>query len=370
MIKGLHGRLAISFFIATSSILVIASVIIMFEIHYHFEMAQRETSGSQDLNTINFHLEKAMLSSILWTSIGSLILVFIVSYFVAKKLSNPLVQMRHAAERMATGDWKTRIHMKNKDEISELAGSFNDLAQQLEKQEILRKNMTADIAHELRTPLATLKSHMEAFEDGIWDPTRERLGSCTEEINRLIHLISDLGQLNNMDSPEFELHLERVSIENVITQSMDAVHSAFIRKNITLAREVLKDASMYIDQERMIQVLINLLMNALKYTPPGGKVTVTAEKKNRSILIAVNDNGAGMNEESIKRAFERFYRGDPSRNRRSGGSGIGLAIVKRLVEAHGGQVWIDSKFKIGTTVYVQLPLSDHEGHSESFTSSS
>ncbi|MCF6411753.1 sensor histidine kinase [Pseudalkalibacillus salsuginis] len=366
MIKGLQRRLAISFFIATSSILVIASLIIMFEIHYHFEMAQKETSGSHHLHTINFHLEKAMLSSIVWTFIGSLFLVFIVSYFVAKKLSNPLVQMRHAAERMANGHWETRIHMKNKDEISELADSFNHLAQQLEKQDRLRKNMTADIAHELRTPLATLKSHMEAFEDGIWDPTRERLGSCTEEINRLIHLVSDLEQLNSMEAPEFELHLERVPIENVINQSMDAVYSAFIRKDITLSKERIKDVCVYMDQQRMIQVLINLLMNGLKYTPPGGKVTVTTEEKGRSILIAVRDNGSGMNDESIERAFERFYREDPSRNRQSGGSGIGLAIVKRLVEAHGGQVGIDSKLKDGTTVYVQLPISDQD----SFTSSS
>ncbi|WP_221569065.1 cell wall metabolism sensor histidine kinase WalK [Alkalihalobacillus sp. TS-13] len=360
MIKGLHGRLAISFIIVTSTILVIASIIIMFEIHYHFEMAKSETSGSHNLNTYNLHLEKAMLESILWTSIGALVPVFIVSYFVAKRLADPLIKMRYAAERMAKGDWNTRIHMKNNDEISELADSFNDLARQLQKQETLRKNMTADIAHELRTPLATLKSHMEAFEDDVWKPTRERLGSCTEEIDRLIHLVDDLEQLNTMESPEFKLKLEQVNIDQVVTQSIESVHSAFLRKNITLVKGSIHRSKVIIDQERMIQVVINLLTNALKYTPSGGRVTVTVEKKDHSILLSVIDNGIGMSKETVDRVFERFYREDASRNRKSGGSGIGLAIVKRLVEAHSGQVWIHSKKNVGTSVYVQLPIFRQE----------
>jgi signal transduction histidine kinase len=355
VIKGLHARLAMSFIIIASTVLVIASIVIMVEIHYHFQMFQSESSNNNPIDVLSFHLEKAMLESIFWTAIGAILIVFIISYFVARKLSNPLIQMRHVAEQMSQGKWETRIHANGNDEISDLAKSFNDLAEQLQNQEVLRKNMTADIAHELRTPLATLKSHMEAFEDGIWEPTPSRLNSCTEEINRLINLISDLEQLNNLESPDFKLRLKSGDFRDVVIQSVDSVKGAFVQKNIQL--EISKNDALTIclDQERMVQVLINLLTNALKYTNSGGKVTVSVELTDQGLLALVRDNGMGIKEENLLKVFERLYREDPSRSRSSGGSGIGLAVVKRLVEAHKGRVWIQSKENEGTTVFVLLP---------------
>ncbi|AJS58438.1 sensor histidine kinase [Paenibacillus sp. IHBB 10380] len=355
MIKGLHARLATSFIIIASTVLVIASIVIMLEIHYHFQMFQSESSITNKMNVINYHLERAMLESILWTALGAIMFVFIVSYFVAKKISQPLIQMRQVAERMSKGKWDARIHVDGNDEISELATSFNHLAHQLQQQEVVRRNMSADIAHELRTPLATLKSHMEAFEDGIWEPTPSRLNSCTEEINRLIHLISDLEQLNNLESPDFKIRLKNGDFKDVVTQSVDSVKEAFIQKNIKLEISDIEHTILYMDQERMVQVLINLLTNSLKYTNSGGKVSVSFKTRDQVLLVLVKDNGVGMKEENLLKVFDRLYREDPSRSRSSGGSGIGLAIVKRLVEAHKEQVWIDSKENEGTTVFVQLP---------------
>jgi signal transduction histidine kinase len=241
------------------------------------------------------------------------------------------------------------------DEISELANSFNNLAYQLQQQEIVRKNMTADIAHELRTPLATLKSHMEAFEDGIWEPIPSRLNSCTEEINRLIHLIGDLEQLTNIESPDYKLSLKEGDFKEVVFQSVEAVKGAFAQKNIELEIGNIDNSIIFMDQERMVQVIINLLSNALKYTNSGGRVIVSVMTKDKKLLVSIKDNGIGVKKKNLHRVFERLYREDPSRSRSSGGSGIGLAIVKRIVEAHKGRVWIDSIKNEGTTVFLELP---------------
>ncbi|MBM7692455.1 signal transduction histidine kinase [Peribacillus deserti] len=355
MRKGLHARLALIFTLIASAVLILTSIIYALEIHYHFTMFQHESATIQHLDPLSSHLERAMLESILFTAIAAIILVFIVSYFVAKRLSNPLLQMREAAEKMTKGQWKTRVKISGNDELSELGHSLNQLALELENQEIARKNMTADIAHELRKPLTTLKSHMEAFEDGIWEPTLERIKDCTEEINRLIHLIQDLEQLNTIESPEFRMNFKENNLGGVIKHCIVSVTSAYLQKNVDVQANSSDNLNFPFDEERMKQILFNLLSNSLKYTPAGGLVRVSAENKGDHVLISVKDNGTGMRKKSLEKVFDRFYREDRSRSRDTGGSGIGLTIVRRLVEAHQGTVWIESTEGMGTIVYIQLP---------------
>lgn len=355
MKKGLHARLALSFTLTTTSVLILSSIVYALEIHYHFKMFQHESSLNQKMDPLSSHLERAMLESIFFTAAGAIILVIIISYFVAKKLSGPLLQMRRAAEKMTKGDWATRIHITGNDEVSELGTSLNLLALELERQEKIRKSMTADIAHELRTPLATLKSHMEAFEDGIWEPTPERIRGCTEEINRLIHLIHDLEQLNTIESPDFRMNFLQHDLKQTIENCIESVRGAFLQKNIMLDTKLSGGLDFPFDEERMKQVFFNLLSNSLKYTPSGGLVIVSAIEEKKSVLLVVEDSGSGIKTDSQSKVFNRFYREDSSRSRNTGGSGIGLAIVKRLVEAHHGEVWIESQLGKGTSVFVRLP---------------
>ncbi|KZE67139.1 hypothetical protein AWM68_04580 [Fictibacillus phosphorivorans] len=354
MFKGLHAKLTLIFIFAASSIVLIAGLIIMFEVHYHITMFQRDVPEFQSIQPLTHHFEKALLSSVLWTSIGAIILVCMISYVVAKNLSRPLVEMREAAEKMAKGKLEVRIETLGNDELNDLGNSLNLLASKLQLQETSRKNMTSDIAHELRTPLATIKSHLEAFEDGVFLPTSDRIHSLKEEIERLISLVQDLEHLTAMEAPEFSLNKKEANLNTIITKSMDAVAGAFVQKNVTLHSELQCNIELSIDSKRIAQVLINLLSNALTYTPAGGKVNISTKTDNDSIFLSVKDTGIGIPKEEIEQVFERFYRGEKSRSREHGGSGIGLTIVKRIVQAHGGEIWINSESGTGTEVKIKF----------------
>jgi signal transduction histidine kinase len=262
--------------------------------------------------------------------------------------------MRKAAEKMAKGELGVRVKTLGNDELNELGLSLNQLASQLQLQETSRKNMTSDIAHELRTPLATIKSHLEAMEDGIFDPTTERIHSLKEEIERLILLVQDLEHLTAMESPEFVLDKKKENLSHIINKSLDAVSGSYVKKGVQLTKSLDESIELTLDAKRITQVLVNLLSNALTYTPPKGTVMVSTKADSDTVLVTVKDTGKGIPEEELKQVFERFYRSEKSRNRDFGGSGIGLTIVKRIVEAHGGQIWIESELGKGTKVHIQF----------------
>ncbi|MBH0162669.1 sensor histidine kinase [Fictibacillus sp. 26RED30] len=350
MFKGLHARLTIIFILAASSILIIAGLIIMYEVHFHFTMFQKDVPEFNSIEPLTHHFEKALLSSVLWTSLGAILLVCIISYFVAKNLSRPMVEMRKAAEKMAKGELQVRVKSLGDDELNDLGNSLNQLAAKLQLQENYRKNMTSDIAHELRTPLATIKSHLEAFEDGVFEPTTARIQSLTGEIDRLITIVQDLEYLTAMEAPEFSLNKKPQQLNHILIKSVDAVSGAFVQNGILLRSELNSDIEINMDAKRMSQVFMNLFSNALRYTPRGGEVTVVTHVDGESVLITIRDTGIGIPEEESKHVFERFYRGEKSRNREHGGSGIGLTIVKRIVEAHEGQIWVNGEYKQGTEV--------------------
>lgn len=353
----LHARLTVIFTLMATLILALASIIVVLEVHYHFEMFKMDVPNFAAFKPLVLHFERAVLGSILWTSLGVFLLVCLLSYVVARKLSRPLVDMRKAAEEMTKGDLKIRVHTKGNDELQELAHSLNRLASQLEEQELARVNMTSDIAHELRTPLTTLKSHIEAMVDGVFEITTERLHSFREEIERLISLVEDLEQLTAYEAPDFSLTKEREDIGKVIQQSIDTIKESFNRKGVEL---YFKECSCYLpfDRNRLIQVFLNVLTNALKFTPKGGTVTVETQIGKEDIQIIIKDTGIGMGTDEANRVFERFYRTEKSRNRRYGGSGIGLTIAKQLIDAHQGNIWIESMPGKGSCVYIALPLQE------------
>lgn len=295
---------------------------------------------------------KSVGHSTLWITVAALL----VSLVVARRLTSPLILMTNVARKMQGGDLKQRIPLTRvEDELDHLSQALNHLAESLENQERLRKTLTADVAHELRTPLATLRSHLEAFQDGVWEPTPERLQACYDELMRLVRLVGDLEQLAQAESAP-QLELETLDLAEVTKHAVDNFQLQFDRKGVALEARLQPGVYVCGDRDKLVQVLINLMSNALKYTAPGGRVVVGVFEKARKAVMTVSDTGVGIPESDLPFIFERFYRGDKSRTRATGGAGIGLSIVKALVQAHGGQVSVESKVGEGTTFSVTMPL--------------
>lgn len=355
MKRGLRFRLSFLFIGVACGSLLIAGISMMAAILYHFQMYQNQYGNDHNMPGFNYHLEQALLQSIGWSLSGAVLLAVLISLYVAKRLSAPLVDMKRAAVQMMQGKLAVRTNVKGNDEIADLGKGLNQLAEQLQRQDQLRVSMTQDIAHELRTPLATLKSHIQALLDQVWEPTPARIRACYEETERLISLVADLEQLTLMDSHHFRLQRKPEDLTNLFQQSVEIVTAAFMEKGVHLDVNPIPDINLLVDRDRFIQIMVNVVSNALKFTPEGGRVVICAIDETDTVLIAVKDTGTGITQADLPFVFERFYRVEKSRNRKSGGGGIGLTIVKKLVNAHNGSVWIESGQ--GTKVFIRLPKS-------------
>ncbi|SHI18184.1 heavy metal sensor kinase [Sporobacter termitidis DSM 10068] len=299
------------------------------------------------LNTLNLLILLAM------ALVGGAALV--AGAVMAKRLAEPISNVIRTADRISDGDYESRLQEDSTTaELAALAGAINTLAEKLEKQESLRKRLTADVAHELRTPMANLQSHLEAMLDGVWAPDAARLKSCHEETVRLSKLVADLENLARIEGGTRALQKEPVDLHALVRRAADCFESELAAKRITLGAD-LPDIAVSADRDKLTQVLVNLLSNAVKYTPPGGRIEVAASEGDGGVCISVRDTGAGIAPEDLPYIFERFYRADKSRSRDTGGSGIGLAIVKSIVTAHGGSVTAKSAPGEGSEFIVTLP---------------
>lgn len=286
----------------------------------------------------------------------SLALALIFGAILSKKISTPIIRVTKTAEAIAQGNYRDRsTEVSSTAEISQLTRAINELAESLESQDALRKRLTGDVAHELRTPLATLQSHMEAMIDGIWDPTSERLTSCHEEITRITRLVSDLEKLAQFENENNPLERVFFSASDWIYRLAQNYETEFAYKNVALIINC-DDGTIFADKDKLSQVVINLLSNALKFTGEGGSVTVAVRQESICTSITVCDTGIGIADKDLPHIFQRFYRADESRNRMTGGSGIGLTLVKAMVEAHGGSVAVESEIGKGTCVTLRIPL--------------
>ncbi|CAH8712136.1 HAMP domain-containing histidine kinase [Paenibacillus thiaminolyticus] len=297
-----------------------------------------------------------LFNSLLW---GALLFVIVgvsfFSVFMANSLSRPLMRIKQIATRMRTGDLSSRVALANPTtEIDEVGLALNHLADALEQQDKLRKNLTADIAHELRTPLATIQSHIEAFQDGVWQATPDKLEVCHEQVIRLVKLIHDLEKLTAAENPMLQLQKNKVRLNEVIQDSVKTVTGQFDNKNISMDIEQDHDVFLSGDYGRLVQVFVNLLNNAYKYTNEGSIRLVISEEPPYA-KVTITDTGTGIDPAELPFIFERFYRGEKSRNRKTGGAGIGLAIVKAIVEAHGGSIEVASAVGQGSKFTIRLP---------------
>ncbi|MCR4437194.1 MAG: ATP-binding protein [Clostridiales bacterium] len=299
------------------------------------------------INTLN--------NALIAVGVFSLFFALILGAIMARRLSKPISRVISTADQISKGYFGDRILEKSSTkEILQLTGTINNLAETLEKQEMLRKRMAADVAHELRTPLATLQSHMEALIDGIWKPDVERFKSCHEEVLRINRMVGDLEKLARFENENILLDKSQFNVSELIQRITHNFETDFKNKNIEISING-KEETIFADRDKVSQVVVNLLSNALKYTPEGGAVSISVGGNEKNIEISVKDNGHGISPEDLPYIFERFYRADKSRNRSTGGSGIGLTIAKAIVEAHKGSITVKSELEKGTEFIVTLP---------------
>ena len=291
----------------------------------------------------------------------TIVLAIVFSMLFSKKLTSGLQKLSFAANELQHHNLDIRIPLSGlPTEVKDIAISFNNLAVSLAKEENLRKHFTGDLAHELRTPLATLRSQIEAFQDGIWEPTPQRLQTTHEELMRLVRLVNELEKLLAAENPQMRLEKIELDAGSVLAALYEMFLPLFKEKGVYLQIiEPAEDELFEADKDRLMQILSNILNNALKYTPEGKNVTLSVKTEMDGYVgFNIQDEGSGMAEDDIPHIFERFYRGDKSRDRKTGGVGIGLSIVKALMDAHKGVIKVKSTLNKGTSVTLWFPQED------------
>lgn len=269
----------------------------------------------------------------------------------------PVRALTSVARRMEKGDLSQRVQVKSGDEIGELAHAFNAMADGLARIEELRRHMVTDVAHELRTPLANMRGYLEAVRDGVLSPSPEVIDSVYEEALLLEGIVNDLQELALAEAGQLKLETQPVSLAAIVRQAVNGFQPQASAAGLTIEAFLPPDLPLVeADPQRVGQVMRNLLKNAVTYTPAGGSITVRARRAGGQVEVSVHDTGAGIAPEHLPYVFERFYRVDQSRTRRTGGAGLGLSIVRQLVEAQGGRVWVESEPGQGSTFFFTLPM--------------
>jgi len=307
--------------------------------------------------------EMAFLNSVrnsLWLAALVAILTGVaLGFFFSRLISEPMKQLTMAARKVASGDFSPRVTTKTDDEIGEVSIAFNTMAEQLEEKEKSRRQLLADIAHELRNPLSIIQGNLEAWLDGVITPTSDQVASVYDETVLLSRLITDLRDLSLAEAGQLKMYQSATELGEFIFAEIASVQTRCREKKISISADLPSGLPLVsIDKDRIRQVLHNLVDNALRYTPARGKIEIGAQyEKPGWITVFVSDTGAGISRKDLPHVFDHFYKADPSRHRGQGGAGIGLAMVKLVVELHGGKVWVKSRAGKGTTFYFTLPVA-------------
>lgn len=304
----------------------------------------------------------AAVENIIWLACGLAVLAAgALGLMFARRILGPVRALTSAARRVGAGDFDQRVPVRGQDELGELAAAFNTMAEAIGRQEALRRRMAADIAHELRTPLAVIQANLEALLDGVRPLSADAVADIHKETRLLSRLVTDLRDLSLAEAGQLPLHKEPTDLDALARTSTARFTSRAEGKGVRLLVEDAKDLPRAdADPDRIAQVLGNLLDNALRHTQQGGEVAVRLAPGARQgeVQVTVRDTGPGIKAEHLPNVFKHFYRADEARSRATGGSGIGLAVVKQLVEAHGGRAWVESPPGQGASFGFVLPAAD------------
>ncbi len=307
------------------------------------------------LNENDFQFIHSLNRILFSVGVVSLIVAVLVGHVLAKRISGPILKTVEATKQIADGNYGVRLaEESNAAELGLLEESINHLAVSLETLEKLRKQLTEDVAHELRTPITILQSYLEAMTEGIWEASPERLESCNEEVRRIGKLVGDLERLAKIEGGNLKLHKQRVDLYLVIEKTIQSFGAELENKHLEIMLQG-EHYELLADEDRLKQVVVNLLSNAVKYSKDGARIRFDIFETRDTVGFEIRDTGIGIPEQELPYIFERFYRADKSRNRATGGAGIGLTIVKAIIEAHGGRVSVQSVLGEGTGFTVTLP---------------
>jgi len=318
--------------------------------------------SSMNMADLSNNFRDAMGEALALAAVAAFAVAIVVSVFVSRQIVAPVRAMMLASQRIAADHYDERVRVSDPaapDELDGLALSFNQMAVRLEQTETMRRQLIGDVAHELRTPLTGIKGYMEGLIDGVLPATEETYQQVYREADRLQRLVHDLQELSRVEAGAYPLKLQTIEVNTLIAALTARLSRQFEEKGVLLQTDVPTDLPrVRVDEDRLGQVLINLVGNALHYTPSGGSVQITAQVHGRDIQIAIADTGIGISVEHLPHLFTRFYRVDKSRSRVGGGSGIGLTIARHLVEVHGGHIWATSAGAgKGSTFTFTLPVA-------------
>ena len=294
--------------------------------------------------TLFENFRASMFESLGYAVTASVIAALLVSFFISRRIVAPVRTLTNASQHIAEGHYAERVQVSGSDEIAQLAARFNKMTTQLEQVESMRRQLIGDVAHELRTPLTSIKGYMEGLIDGVLPSTPETFDQIHHEADRLSRLVDDLQELSRVEAKAYPLDFRSLTVPNLVQTTLKRLSPQATAKRISLRSSLPADLPHILaDEDRITQVLVNLVANAIQYTPEDGEVTISAARHEDEIHISVKDTGIGIPPEFLANLFTRFYRVDKSRSRNAGGgSGIGLTIAKHLVEAHGGRIWAES----------------------------
>lgn len=333
--------------------------------HNEGEMNRMRSGGMMPYldDEIEGYFSRSINNALIPAGLAALGGASLASWLISRRVVKPIKEVAQASHRIADGHYDERlINYKSNDELGELTRSFNQMASTLEATEQLRRQLLADVSHELKTPLASIKGYMEGLQDGVIEPTPGTFDLVHREATRLQHLVEDLQELSRAESSQLGIDILSIQAAVLVTAAVDFLRPQYQDQGVTLSVDLPEHPIMVqADFDRIRQVLLNILGNALMYTPPGGTVSIEVEQQNDRAYFRIHDTGVGLEAADLKRVFQRFYRVDRSRARASGGSGIGLTIAHHIVDEHGGHIWAESEgLGHGSTFVFTLPITSEK----------
>ncbi|CCU79177.1 hypothetical protein HSACCH_01123 [Halanaerobium saccharolyticum subsp. saccharolyticum DSM 6643] len=300
------------------------------------------TSENQIDSELYSYFKNNIYRAIVLSALLVTFLIIILSFIISKKITSPIIEIKNAALDVAQGNYQQNIKSKGDDELTELIDAFNLMSRKLLKLEKIRKESTSDLAHELRTPLTTIKGYLEAIEDGKMKVDQETIKEMQEESQRMAILIEKLNEFANAQNKIFNLKEEKLNLTPIIKKIIKQQQNYINKKNIDLKLELEPKVYVKGDKDSLFQIFNNIIENAIKYNTANGNIEIRNFKKQDNLIIHIKDSGVGISKEDLPYIFERFYRADKSRNSKNQGTGIGLAVVKELMDAHQGEIKVKS----------------------------
>jgi len=360
MIEYIRRHLGAKLFLSYLSVILVGAIVLglstrltipeAFNRHMGFAlgtgqgMMQGNGPGRGMMSDLFSSFQASFNEALLLALLAAGMVAILVSLLLSRGVVAPVRAITAASQRIADGHYTERVQAAVKDELGQLAHSFNQMAEKLEQVEAMRRQLIGDVSHELRTPLTAIKGSMEGLMDGVLPATPETYHLIHQEADRLARLVDDLQELNRVEAGSYPLDIRSLAVSTLVKTTLKRLVAQAQAKRIELRSDIPGDLPPVLaDQDRITQVLTNLLGNALQYTPERGQVTILSTQHGDEIHISVVDTGVGIPAEHLPHLFTRFYRVDKSRSRQAGGgSGIGLTIARHLVEAHGGRIWAES----------------------------